>query len=202
MTRWVGSGWLVVLLLIALITPRDALAQMYRWVDDRGGVHYTEGIDSIPPQYRQAAQPLPYPRFAPSAPEAPQKDLPKGGAKISFQPGSQILVRAHVNGKGPLTLILDTGADTTLISPLALWKVGVSTIYAPRGEIQGATGKASVGAVRVDSIEIGEARVGPLTVIAHDAELSTGDGLLGRDFLNHFTVTVDSKAGIVTLAPK
>ena len=107
-----------------------------------------------------------------------------------------------VNGKGPLTLILDTGADTTLISPLALYKVGVSTIYAPRGEIRGATGTASVGQVQVDSLEVGEARVAPLTVIAHDAELSTGDGLLGRDFLNHFTVTVDSKAGIVTLAPK
>jgi hypothetical protein len=175
---------------------------MYRWVDDRGGVHYTEGIDSIPSQYRQTAQPLPYQRSAPSAPEAPQKELPRGGAKISFQPGAQILVKAMVNGKGPLTLVLDTGADTTLISPMALWKVGISTMYAPRGEIQGATGKATVGAVPVDSIEVEGARVGPLTIIAHDAELSTGDGLLGRDFLSHFTVTVDSKAGIVTLAPK
>ena len=112
MTRW--AGWLVVLLLVGLITPPGALAQMYRWVDDRGGVHYTEGIDSIPSQYRQTAQPLPYQRSAPSAPEAPQKDLPRGGAKISFQPGAQILVKAMVNGKGPLTLILDTGADTTL----------------------------------------------------------------------------------------
>jgi hypothetical protein len=44
--------------------------------------------------------------------------------------------------------------------------------------------------------------VGPLTIIAHDTDFKNADGLLGRDFLDQFTVTIDSKAGIVTLAPK
>ena len=197
-----GLRWAVLIFLSILIVPASALAQMYRWVDERGSVHYSEGIDSVPPRYRSQAQEMPYQKLAP-APEAPQKEpLPKGSAKVSFEPGAQILVKAMVNGRGPLTLILDTGADSTVIAPLALWKVGVSTMYAPRGEIQGATGRATVGVVQVDSLEIGDARVGPLTVIAHDVELPAGDGLLGRDFLSHFNVTVDSKAGIVTLAPK
>jgi hypothetical protein len=38
--------------------------------------------------------------------------------------------------------------------------------------------------------------------MAHDAALQNADGLLGRDFLDRFTVTIDSKAGVVTLAPK
>jgi hypothetical protein len=29
-----------------------------------------------------------------------------------------------------------------------------------------------------------------------------GDGLLGRDFLDQFTVTIDTAAGRVTLSPK
>jgi len=29
-----------------------------------------------------------------------------------------------------------------------------------------------------------------------------GDGLLGRDFLDHFSVHIDSAKGIVTLTPK
>jgi hypothetical protein len=54
----------------------------------------------------------------------------------------------------------------------------------------------------VASMEVGEAKVGPLRIIAHDADLKKADGLLGRDFLEHFTVTIDSRELVVTLAPK
>jgi hypothetical protein len=50
-------------------------------------------------------------------------------------------------------------------------------------------------------VEVGEARVGPILIIAHDADLKAADGLLGRDFLAHFNVTIDSKERVVTLAP-
>jgi len=56
--------------------------------------------------------------------------------------------------------------------------------------------------VEVNSIEVGQAKVGPLRIVAHDADLKKADGLLGRDFLEHFTVTIDSKEQQVTLAPK
>jgi hypothetical protein len=39
-------------------------------------------------------------------------------------------------------------------------------------------------------------------VAAHDVDLGQGDGLLGRDFLDQFTVNIDSSAGVVTLSPK
>ena len=29
-----------------------ASAQMYRWTDERGEVHYSQGIDSVPPRFR------------------------------------------------------------------------------------------------------------------------------------------------------
>jgi len=44
--------------------------------------------------------------------------------------------------------------------------------------------------------------VGPLVLVAHDAGLPQADGLLGRDFLGLFTVTIDARAGVVTLAPE
>jgi hypothetical protein len=50
-------------------------------------------------------------------------------------------------------------------------------------------------------VEVGEARVGPLLIIAHDGGLKTADGLLGRDFLAHFNVTIDARERVVTLAP-
>ena len=57
-------------------------------------------------------------------------------------------------------------------------------------------------AVRVDSIEANGARYGPLLVVSHDTGFNQGDGLLGRDFLDHFSVNIDNAAGIVTLTPK
>ena len=57
--------------------------------------------------------------------------------------------------------------------------------------------------MRIESLEVEGARFGPLMVISHDAGLGTGtDGLLGRDFLDHFIVTIDSSSRVVTLTPK
>ena len=49
---------------------------------------------------------------------------------------------------------------------------------------------------------MGDPVVGPLVLVAHDAGLPQADGLLGRDFLGAFTVTIDARAGCVTLAPE
>jgi len=138
----------------------------------------------------------------PPAPEGRKDGPPSGVTKIPFQPGKPILVSAKVNGGGPVTLMLDTGADTTVINPLALWRLGISTWFAPRAEIRGATGTTSVDIVRVQSIEVGEAKAGPLIVVAHDIDFKDADGLLGRDFLNHFNVNIDTAGGVVTLSPR
>ena len=116
-------------------------------------------------------------------------------------PGSPVLVSARINGAGPVTLILDTGSGYTLIAPSVLGKLGVSTEAVGRGLLKGVTGMSYANAVWVSSVEVGEAKVGPLLVIAHDAGLTEADGLLGRDFLANFNVTIDSKERVVTLAP-
>jgi len=192
--------------LLALVTllagPIPGEAQMVQWTDDRGQVHYSEGLDSVPERFRAAARPLPY-QPGPASPETREAAAgPAGSAKIPFKPGSPIIVSAKINGGGPVTLMLDTGADTTVVNPLALWRLGISTWFAPRAEIRGATGTSRVDVVRVDSIEVGGAKAGPLTIIAHDVEMKEMDGLLGRDFLNHFSVNIDAAAGVVTLTPR
>ncbi len=184
-------------------------AQIYRWTDERGEVRYSQGINSVPPQARGGAvmmstpsQPAP---AAPAAPDAPADGAgaPAGVARIPFTPGRPILVNARINGSGTTQLILDTGAQATVISPSALAALGVSYRNAARGSIRGVTGETNVLAVRVDSIEVEGARFGPLMIISHDAGLGSGtDGLLGRDFLDNFVVTIDSASRFVTLTPK
>lgn len=196
-------SWPLALVLVLALLPGRIAAQTYRWVDERGTVHYSEGLQSVPERYRFQAQPLRFPKPPPAPEPQPQApSAPTGVAKIPFKPGSPILVSAKINGEGPITLLLDTGAARTVVTPLALWRVGISTRNAPRVEVRGVAGTAQADAVQVKSVEVGEAKAGPLFIIAHDAELKDAEGLLGRDFLDRFTVTIDSKEGVVTLAPK
>lgn len=184
-----------------------ASAQIYRWTDERGDTRYSQGINSIPPQFRGSAVMMNAPS-QPSAPDPGPQAPPSaassaGAARIPFTPGQPIVVNARINGGGTTQLILDTGAQGTVISPTALAALGVSYRNAVRGSIKGVTGDAKILAVRVESIEVDGARFGPLMVVSHDAGLGSGrDGLLGRDFLDNFIVTIDSASRVVVLTPK
>jgi Aspartyl protease/Domain of unknown function (DUF4124) len=182
-------------------------AQIYRWTDERGEVRYSQGINSVPPQFRGGAVMMSTPTQSSDPGPADSGPAPAGvsagAARIPFTPGQPIVVNARINGGGTAQLILDTGAQGTVISPTTLAALGVSYRNAVRGSIKGVTGDASVLAVRIDSIEVEGARFGPLLVVSHDAGLGSGrDGLLGRDFLDNFIVTIDSASRFVTLTPK
>ncbi|MBI5966293.1 MAG: clan AA aspartic protease [Deltaproteobacteria bacterium] len=194
-------GWTTGLILIFVLLPGLALADIYYWVDDQGTQYYTTSLDSIPEPYRSKAIPLPLPKSPPAPPELTPYPAQKRLTKIPFRPGSPVLVSAKINSAGPVTLILDTGSDRTLVAPSALSRLGISTENAPRGILKGVTGASYVDAVWVNSVEVGEAKVGPLLIIAYDADLKEAEGLLGRDFLANFNVTIDSKERVVTLAP-
>ena len=186
---------------LLLLLPAPGLAQVYRWQDDAGAVHFTNSPDLIPEPYRSRLGPLPPP--SPREEPTPAPAAPAAGVvRIPYTPGSAILVSANIGGTGPLTLVLDTGADRTMVAPQALLRLGIQSADAPRAEIRGVTGRTQAPVVQVTSVEVGQAKVGPLRIIAHDAELLRADGLLGRDFLEHFTVTIDSKERLVTLEPK
>ena len=194
-------GWATTLILICMLFPGLALADIYYWVDDRGIQYYTTRLESIPEHYRSKVQLLALPVPPPAPPELERSLSPSGLTKIPFTPGLPVLVSAKINGAGPITLILDTGSDRTLVAPEALQRLGISTENGPRGILKGVTGISYVDAVWVNSVEVGEAKVGPLLIIAYDGDLKAADGLLGRDFLAYFNVTIDSKERIVTLAP-
>ena len=192
--------------LAAVVTgPGPVSAQIYRWLDGEGTIHYSQGIDSVPPRFRASAVIIGYDRPSPPAdPSASAATAPLGSGQIKFIPGQPIIVAARINGAGSAQLMLDTGAARTVINPAVLAAAGVSYENSQRGTIKGVTGDAEVVAVSVESIEVSGARHGPLLVVSHDTAFGPGrgDGLLGRDFLDQFSVTIDNAAGIVTLTPK
>lgn len=197
----------IVALTIASLLPLPAVADIFRYTDERGQPHYVDGLEKVPARYRAGATPVGFRNAPVSASPGPTTGAgasqASGGTTIQFQPGQRILVEATINGGTGAVLLLDTGADRTLIAPHVLEAAGVSlTSGTTPGRVQGVTGSATVPGVRVASVEIGDARYGPLMVIAHDMEQPGVDGLLGRDFLEQFKVTIDSAGGVVTLDPK
>ena len=191
-----------------LLLPSLSEAQVYRW-EDQGTVHFTNAPKRVPESYRSQVGPLPPPVVsAGSTPEstAPRDEpvaVARALTRIPFAPGAPIIVSAKISDvAAPISLILDTGADRTVIAPQALWRLGISTLNAPRAVIKGVTGSGQAEVIQVSSVQVGEAQVGPRRIVAHDADLRQAEGLLGRDFLEHFTVTIDAREQIVTLSPK
>jgi len=192
-------------LLITASAP-SVLAQYYRYTDERGQAHYVDGLEKVPASFRATAVPLGLrnsPAPPPEAP-APGPGKPMGGTVIKYTPGQRIMVDVRINGAFTAPLLLDTGADRTMISPRTLQAAGVA-ISRPvaTGNITGATGTDRISYVVVDSLEVGEARVGRMPVGSSElAGTGAGDGLLGRDFLDQFKITFDAARGEVHLVPK
>jgi hypothetical protein len=194
----------LVFLLGSAALPPPAHAEIWRYTDERGVNHYVDGLDRVPQRYRAAARPMGLRNAPPPPPGAPPATTagPGGSTQIKFTPGQRIIADVSINDGTPAKLLLDTGADKTLIKPDVLRAAGISLIAAPSGPIQGVTGSAQAQAAQVRSLAVGAARVGSMVVIAHDMEQAGFDGLLGRDFLEQFKVTIDSSAGVVTIDPK
>jgi predicted aspartyl protease len=193
-------------LLIAALAGAAA-AQIYRYTDERGQNTYVDGLQNVPERFRATAVPLGL-RNAPAAPAAAAPagapGRPSGTAVVKYTPGQPIIVDAKINGGFTAKLLLDTGADRTLVSPRALTAAGVAiTKPVASGNITGATGTDRIDFVIVESLEVGDARVSKLPVGSYElAGTAAGDGLLGRDFLDQFNMEIDASKGEVRLAPK
>jgi predicted aspartyl protease len=119
--------------------------------------------------------------------------------------GSMIFVSAAVNGV-PARLLLDTGATKTMIRPMLAQLAGIEPGREARRAriIVAGGGELSVPLVRARSLAINEATVLAIEIGVYDAtpDLRDVDGILGTDYLGHFTVTIDRQARTLLLAPQ
>jgi tetratricopeptide (TPR) repeat protein len=121
---------------------------------------------------------------------------------ITFAPGStRIEVPVVVNGRMQLPFIIDTGASMTLIPGWAAEMLG----YRPQAtsewfRVQTAGGPRRLPYASLSRIEIQGLGLSNLTVLFGDLPGYDSDrGLLGMDFLRHFSMAVDHDLGRMTL---
>jgi hypothetical protein len=185
------AGLAALATIVTLVSP--AGAELYRWTDAAGTVHYTSDLATIPPAYRDGARDIGAPTPGPLSPAA-------AGIVIPYT-GGPLVVDAFLNGV-PLRLLLDTGADRTLISPAAMARAGVDVTGGLPVHIRGVTGEAIAALVSVPRLDVAGTRVGPVAVVVHALPGQSVDGLLGRDVLDAFTITVDAVSQRAILVPR
>ena len=188
---------MVAALALVLLGAGPAAAQLYRWTDGEGTTHYTTDAASIPPAFRDAAEDIGAPTPGPIVPVEPAAPP---GAVIPYN-GGPLIVDAAINGV-PVRLLVDTGAERTLITESAMVRAGIDVSAGTPVQIRGVTGDASATLVSVPQLDVAGTRIGPIPVIVHTIVGQSVDGLLGRDVLDGFTVTVDAAARRATLVPR
>jgi predicted aspartyl protease len=117
-----------------------------------------------------------------------------------------ILVPATLNRTHGATLLVDTGATRSLLTPAVAKRLGISPpADAPRRTIHLIGGqKIDVPFVNLSALQVGDAVGENLEVGIHLVHPGAPivDGLLGSDFLGRFKMTVDRTARQLRLEPR
>ncbi len=205
------------LLLVLLLGVRPAAADIYRWTDAEGRVHFTQDLSQVPSSQREKSKvdrrssgPA-YNRMGTKAPPASRglaESVPpvsratsrRGPIQIPYESRhGAMLVMVRLNDTVTAPFIVDTGASDISIPAAVAGRAGIHVgPNTPRALYTTANGVVSSPIVTVDSVQIGAARVeGARGSISESMQV----GLLGGSFFNNFTLQIDPGAQMLTLLP-
>lgn len=96
-----------------------------------------------------------------------------------------------IDGKGPLRLVLDTGASRSALTPAALTKLGIQPDLDRTVLLRGTTGSARVPTVRVGQVEIGDLLAERQRMVVVDDAFGGADGVLATTALRDRRILAD-----------
>lgn len=173
--RMLDSAWIVaVLMMLAVLSqPGMAQEQIYTWTDDQGVVHFS---NSGAPRGTTAT-----PLFSPNQ----FRPVP---LEVDASNPSRKFVRVELQGtnqKSEVRMIVDTGAERTVITPAVASTIGVN--YKRDQLLRGVTG-AAVGSL----VELPWLRIGSMELRSVDVVVGPSDApnLLGMDVLDTLNLSV------------
>ena len=121
------------------------------------------------------------------------------------QVNGQIVVPVTFNDSVTAKVLVDTGAGITVLSTSLAEELGLEiesggsvTLRTMAMDIQAQPG-------RLDSIQVGNIRRYDFPVVVTElprGEQTRFNGILGMDFMNHYTIHIDNKRLKIALSPK
>lgn len=198
----------VILFLVVLLTG-PAYGEMYKWVDEKGTVHFTDDLSQVPMDRRPGTEIEKTPKEAsPSNEKRPSSVIPSvkppepAGIEVPLLRKHELLVtEVTLNGRAKRYFIVDTGASYTLINRQTAMELGITVdSQTPVIPIFTASDVILTPMVNLRAVRVGEAEAENVDVLIHNLPSGTA-GLLGNSFLNRFKVVLDSVHGKMTLYP-
>ncbi|MFB3887279.1 MAG: aspartyl protease family protein [Thermodesulfobacteriota bacterium] len=193
---------LSIILLMLFVSP--GYGEMYKWVDEKGVLHFADDLSNVPEKYRLEAEIQKSPKevISPESrekPKEPRTSLPP--PKIPETQGYEVdllrryelwLAEVVLNQRVKRHLIIDSGASFILISQQTAKELDVTvdenTPFIPGSTVSGVI---LTPLVTLRSVKVGDAVVENAEAVIHNMP-SGQDGLLGNSFLNKFRVVLDA----------
>jgi len=200
---------LLIVVLVALAYP--AGAEMYRWVDEKGTVHFTDDLSKIPEKYRPDAETRKGPRET-TPPGVREKSttspLSQPSPKASESQGFEVplarknqimIVEVLLNGRVKRNFIVDSGASFILIDRGTARELGITIDeYTPFIPVTTVSEVILTPLVTLKSVQVGGAEVENVEALIYTMP-SEKEGLLGNSFLSRFRMVLDSVNAKMTL---
>ena len=193
-------------MMLAVLVP-SSYGDMYKWVDDKGTVYFTDDLSNIPEKYREEVETRKSPKetLTSQPREITQNSLP---AKVAEPAGVTVDLRRSgdvsftevvLNGNLKQYLVVDTGASFVIISRGAAKELGITIDeYTPVIPTTTASSVIFNPLVTLRSVRVGEAEVENVDALVHNLPGGPA-GLLGNSFLSEFKVVLDLVNGKMTL---
>jgi len=105
----------------------------------------------------------------------------------------RIIVPVMIDGQGPFQFALDTGANTTVLTPHLVAALGINLTADADVTMNGATGSASVPTALIERVAAGDIVLENQQLPVADALATAIDGILGVDGLEAKRIMVDFK---------
>ena len=199
-------------LAIAAAFALSADAEIYKWVDDAGTIHYADDLSSVPLKNQKHLKQLK--EIPATEKEKPIEPVtPAGEGKLLNKAlvtkpesytipvsryGDHFLVAAEINGRQKVNFIVDTGATLIGLTPKQAKQLNIDTgPDVPKAPFSTAAGLSWQPLVVLDSVKIGGAVVRDVeaSVMQSDSDV----GMLGMSFLGEFRISFNNRESSITL---
>ncbi|MBU7585636.1 MAG: clan AA aspartic protease [Nostoc sp. TH1S01] len=116
-----------------------------------------------------------------------------------------LTTQVYINGQGPFTFVVDTGAYTIAVSKHVAQKLGIDDRNAPIAEVFGLGGRETVKKIKLNKLQIQQHQVTEIDAViveqSNILKLPGVEGIIGQNFLNkyqqHWRFSKPNALGIV-----